>query len=316
MKKINKLEIHHSLIDYNPSQKSILTIGTFDGVHFGHQKIVRRLVQNAKELNCKSVVLTFFPHPQLVLNKNSNIKMLNTIEEKTNLLDKLLVDVLIIQPFDKDFSELSPEDFVKKIVVEKLNVQKIIIGYDHRFGKNRAANFDDLVTFGKKYGFEVEQISVEELDAIAISSTKIRNAILKNDFEIAASYLGYPYFFSGKVSHGKKLGRTINFPTANIEVAETYKLLPNTGVYVVQCEINYLTVFGMMNIGYRPTVSGKDQTIEVHLFNFEEDIYYQKIKISVLHFLRNEQKFNSVTDLKIQLQKDKENAIEYLKNKL
>lgn len=308
------MEIHHTLVEYNRTQKSILTIGTFDGVHFGHQKILKKLIQSAKQLNCKSVVLTFFPHPQLVLNENSSIKMLNTIEEKTNLLEKLNIDAVVIQPFDKEFSELSPEDFVKQIVVKTLNVQKIIIGHDHRFGKNRAANFEDLVAFGKKYNFEVEQISVEELDEIAISSTKIRNAILRNDFEIAEKYLGYPYFFSGTVVQGKKLGRTINFPTANIDVAENYKLIPNTGVYIVQCKLNDTTFFGMMNIGNRPTVNGKNQTIEIHLFDFDKDIYNQKMKVSILHFLRNEQKFHSISDLKLQLNKDKENAIIFLKN--
>lgn len=316
MEKNNELELYNTLNDYNRSQKSILTIGTFDGVHFGHQKILKKLIQNAKELNCKSVVLTFFPHPQLILNKNSTIKMLNTIDEKIILLQKLNIDAVIIQPFDKEFSELSPEDFIKKVVVEKLNVQKIIIGHDHRFGKNRAANFDDLIHFGQKYDFQVEQIAAEALDEIAISSTKIRNAILSNDLKTAADYLGYPYFFSGKIVHGKKLGRTINFPTANIAVAENYKLMPNKGVYAVQCEIDNVKLFGMMNIGNRPTVDGINQTVEVHLFNFDKDIYNQFIKVSVLYYLRNEQNFNTIADLKCQLQKDKENALVLLKNKM
>ena len=314
MKKITELEIHHSLIDYDQNQKSILTIGTFDGVHFGHQKIIKKLVQLAKKQNCRSVILTFFPHPQLVLKTDSNIKMLNTIDEKTNLLQALHVDAVVIQPFDKDFSELTPENFVKQILVDKLNVKKIIIGHDHRFGKNRAANFDDLITFGKKYHFEVEQISVEAQNDIAISSTKIRNAILKNDFETAANFLGYAYFFSGKVVKGNQLGRTIGFSTANIFIEENYKLIPNTGVYVVQCIVNNAHFFGMMNIGNRPTVNGKNQTIEVHLFNFDNDIYNQNITVSILQFLRNEQKFDSVNELKQQLAIDKEKALNFIKN--
>ena len=308
------MEIHHSFINFDPSKKSILTIGTFDGVHFGHQKIIKKLVHDANEQNDRSVVLTFFPHPQLVLNAHSSIKMLNTIDEKTSLLQNLNVDAVVIQPFDKEFSELSPENFVKQILVEKLNIKKIIIGHDHRFGKNRAANFDDLIAFGKKYHFEVEQISVESQNEIAISSTKIRNAILNNDFSIAADYLGYAYFFSGQVVCGNQLGRTINFPTANIAVTENYKLIPNTGVYVVQCETDSEVVFGMMNIGNRPTVNGQNQTIEVHLFDFDKDIYNQFIKVSVLYFLRNEQKFDSINDLKQQLSSDKVNALSFIKN--
>ena len=307
------MKIQHSLKNYSQTKKSILTIGTFDGVHYGHQKILNKLVQSAKKCNCESVVLTFFPHPQIFLNANSAIKMLNTIDEKADLLQKLNLDTLIIHPFDKEFSELSAEDFIEQIVVKKLNVQKIIIGHDHRFGKNRSASFDDLVIFGQKYNFEVEQISVEELNNVAISSTKIRNAIVNNNFEIAAKYLGYTYFFSGTVVHGKKLGRTINFPTANINVAESYKLIPNSGVYVVQCQlINTTNVFGMMNIGMRPTVNGTSQTIEVHLFDFDDDIYNQQIKISVLHYLRAEQKFISVQDLQQQLKADKKESFLFL----
>ena len=309
MTKIIELEIYHTLNDYSKTQKSFVTIGTFDGVHLGHQKILKKLIQNAKDTNCISVVLTFFPHPQLVLNENSPIKMLNTIDEKADLLQKLNLDTLIIHPFDKEFSELSAEDFIEQIVVKKLNVQKIIIGHDHRFGKNRSASFDDLVVFGQKYNFEVEQISVEEQSNVAISSTKIRNAILKNNFEIAEKYLGYPYFFSGLVVSGKKLGRTINFPTANIQIAQNYKLIPNSGVYVVRCELNQGIFFGMMNIGNRPTFNGTNQTIEVHLFDFDDAIYNQKIKVSVLYFLRDEQKFGSIEALKLQLQNDKSKAL-------
>ena len=309
-----ELEVHHSFMNYDQNQKSIVTIGTFDGVHFGHQKIIKKLVHDAKAQNCRSVVLTFFPHPQVVLNATSNIKMLNTIDEKTNLLQALDVDAVVVQAFDKKFSELSAEDFVKLILVDQLNVKKIIIGHDHRFGKNRAANFDDLISFGKKYRFEVEQISAETQNELAVSSTKIRNAIINNDFATAKNYLGYCYFFSGKIVHGKQLGRTIGFPTANIFVEEHYKLIPNTGVYVVRCQVNNNCIFGMMNIGNRPTVNGQNQTVEVYLFDFANDIYNQSITVSVLQFLRNEQKFDSINGLKQQLAIDKEKALHFIKN--
>ncbi len=301
---------------FNNSKSTILTIGTFDGVHLGHRKILQKIIQSAKELNCESLVLTFFPHPQMVLNESSGIKMLNTIDEKIEILNSIGIDNLIIHPFDKEFSQLSAEEFVKNILVEKLHVRKIIIGYDHRFGKNRSANFDDLVILGKKYNFDVEQITAEEQNEIAISSTKIRTAILKNNFKLAQEYLSYSYFFSGKVSVGKQLGRTLGFPTANLVVSENYKLLPNVGVYVVNCAINDKIYHGIMNIGNRPTVNGTNQTIEVHIFDFETDIYNQTLKIIPLQFLRKEQKFNSLIDLKNQLGIDKSNALQFFENKL
>ena len=292
----------------------MVTIGTFDGVHIGHRTILERIIHSAQELDCNSMVLTFFPHPRMVLQEGSDVKLLNTMEEKIALLQEIGIDNLIIHPFDKEFSRLTAEEFVKEILVDKLHIQKIIIGYDHRFGRNRTADINDLIHFGTAYGFEVEQISAQEINDNAVSSTKIRNAILEGNSALAKEYLGYNYFFSGTVEKGKQLGRTIGFPTANINIEEAYKLIPKNGVYVVKGTYNKETLFGMMNIGTRPTVDGKNQTIEVHFFDFDKDIYNQHITIELLEFIRNEHKFESLDALKNQIQKDKEFSINFLNN--
>ena len=209
------------------------------------------------------------------------------------MLEKIGIDNLIIHPFNKEFSQLSAEDFVKKILVNQLQIQKIIIGYDHRFGVNRSADINDLISFGKKYGFEVEQIDAQEIDEIAVSSTKIRSSLESGAIALANNYLGYNYFFSGTVVKGNQLGRTIAFPTANIRIDEEHKLIPKNGVYFVKSKINNKPVFGMMNIGTRPTIEGKNQTIEVHFFDFDQDLYDKKITIEMIDFIREEQKFES-----------------------
>ena len=302
-----------SISKYNKA-KSVITIGTFDGVHIGHKKILERIIHSAQELGCQSVVLTFFPHPRMVLQDSSSVKLLNTIDEKIILLEKTGIDNLIIHPFDKEFSRLSAEDFVKTILVDQLNIQKIIIGHDHRFGRNRTADINDLIEFGKEFGFDVEQISAQEINEIAVSSTKIRNAILDGNIALANNYLGYNYFFSGEVVKGKQLGRTIGFPTANIHIKEDYKLIPKNGVYIVKSTIEKETIFGMMNIGNRPTVNGENQTIEVNFFNFDKDIYNEIITVEILEFIREEHKFESIEALKNQIQNDKDFSINYLNN--
>lgn len=303
-----------STTHFSPSTKTIITIGTFDGVHIGHKKILQKVVAEAKKNNLTSAVLTFFPHPRFILNQNSDLKLLNTIEEKKALLNSTGLDALLIHPFDQEFANLSPEQFVKKILVDQLKISKIIIGYDHRFGKNRAADINDLIQFGTKYNFEVEQISAQELNEIAISSTKIRTALSNGDISLANSYLGYPYSFSGKVIKGKQIGRTIGFPTANIEIQEPLKLLPKNGVYIVKCLVNNQEVNGIMNIGNRPTLNGTSQSIEVHLLNFDEDIYGLEITVKMIDFIRNEQKFENLDQLKSQIQKDKIQAVNFIKN--
>ena len=306
------MKIFHSINEFHSDKKTIVTLGTFDGVHLGHAAILKKLTQNTQNETFESTVLTFFPHPRMVLQGKSDLKLLNTINEKIELLEKIGIDNLIIHPFDEKFAESNAEEFVSTILVDQLRVQKIIIGYDHRFGKNRTANIDDLINFGTQYGFEVEQISAQEIDEISISSTKIRTALEEGDIQLANEYLGYRYFLSGTVVKGKQLGRTIGFPTANISLEEDYKLVPQNGVYVVRAKIDGKTIYGMMNIGFNPTVQGKKKTIEVHLFDFDSDIYNLKIQVSILQRIRSEKKFESVEVLKEQLKKDKAFSLDYL----
>ena len=306
------MKIFHSINYFRSTKKTIITLGTFDGVHIGHKKILEKVLQNTGDGQYESLVLTFFPHPRMILKEDSDMKLLNTIDEKIDLLDKIGIQNLVIHPFDEKFSRLTAEEFVKTILVDRFQVQKIIIGYDHRFGRNRTANINDLIAFGEQYDFEVEQISVQEINEISVSSTKIRNALLEGNMTLANDYLGYNYFLTGEVVKGKQLGRTINFPTANLKIQENYKLIPQNGVYIVKSVINEQTVFGMMNIGFNPTVNGQNQTIEIHYFDFDADLYHQKIRVSILQRIRSEQKFESVDLLKAQLETDKQMAISYL----
>ena len=308
------MKIFHSINEFHSNKKTIVTLGTFDGVHIGHSAILKKLTQNTNNGEFESTVLTFFPHPRMVLQGKSDLKLLNTINEKISLLENIGIENLIIHPFDEKFAELSAEEFAKTVLVDQLHIHKIIIGYDHRFGKNRTADINDLISFGTQYGFEVEQISAQEIDAISISSTKIRNALELGDIDLANQYLGYSYFLSGTVVKGKQLGRTIGFPTANIDLEEAYKLVPKNGVYVVAAEIDGKTVFGMMNIGFNPTVQGQNRTIEVHFFDFDSDIYNRQIRVAVLQRIRSEEKFGSVELLTNQLKKDRDFSKNYLQN--
>ncbi|WP_242130865.1 bifunctional riboflavin kinase/FAD synthetase [Aestuariivivens marinum] len=305
MKILNKIEIN---------QGSIVTIGTFDGVHIGHQKIISRLVNTAKEEGLKSAILTFFPHPRMVLQKDASIKLINTIDERYAILESLGLDYLLIKKFTKEFSRMGAEDFVKDILVDKLHAKKIIIGYDHRFGRNRNANIDDLKRFGDQYGFAVEEISAQDIDEVAVSSTKIRNALNEGDIIKANAYLGYNFMLNGTVVKGRKLGKQLGFPTANVHINEDYKLIPKQGAYIVSSVIDGVLVYGMMNIGVNPTVSGERLSIEVHFINFNKDIYNKKIRIELLQRLRDEQKFDSVDRLKAQLLEDKKVLLSYILN--
>lgn len=312
--KILNLKVFYSINDFTSSKRTILTLGTFDGVHIGHKKILEKIIQKEKDCNSESLVLTFFPHPRMVLENNSDVKLLNTLSERTSLLKNIGIENLVIHPFDEKFSQLSAVDFVKEILVNQFQIQKIVIGHDHRFGKDRSANIDDLIAFGKQFNFEVEQISVQEIEAVSISSTKIRKALQIGNIELANSFLGYNYSLSGMVVKGKQLGRTIGFPTANLKIQEEYKLIPCKGVYVVQSEFNQKRVYGIMNIGLNPTFEGTDLSIEIHYFDFNEDLYGQEIIVSLLKFIRPEQKFDSINHLQQQLSKDKEWALNFLKN--
>ena len=306
------MKLFHSINDFRTTKKTILTLGTFDGVHIGHKKILERITQNTENGKYESLVLTFFPHPRMVLQEKSEIKLLNTISEKTKLLEQTGIENLVIHPFNESFSRLTAEEFVHTILVDQFHIHKIIIGHDHRFGRNRTANIDDLIAFGKEYGFEVEQISAQEIQDVSVSSTKIRKALDEGNIALANDYLGYSYFLTGEVVKGKQLGRTIGFPTANINIEEEYKKIPKNGVYIVRTFINEKEVFGMMNIGFNPTVNGEKKTIEVNLFDFDSDIYGHKIEVSLLEYLREEQKFGSVELLKEQLNQDKKTALAFI----
>jgi riboflavin kinase / FMN adenylyltransferase len=310
--KLFALKLFESINEFRSTKKTILTLGTFDGVHIGHKKILERLTQNTENGKCESLVLTFFPHPRMVLQEKSEIKLLNTISEKSKLLEKSGIENLVIHPFNESFSRLTAEEFVHSILVNQFHIQKIIIGHDHRFGRNRTANIDNLIAFGAEYGFEVEQISAQEIQDVSVSSTKIRKALQDGNMNLANEYLGYAYFLTGEVVKGKQLGRTIGFPTANIQIEEDYKLIPKNGVYVVKTTINQKEIFGMMNIGFNPTVNGQKQTIEVNLFDFDADIYGQKVEVSLLKYLREEQKFSSVDLLKEQLNLDRKTALAFV----
>jgi riboflavin kinase/FMN adenylyltransferase len=298
--------------DYKLLSNSVVTIGTFDGVHVGHKKIIKRLVKIAKKENLQAIVLTFFPHPRMVVQKDTDIKMLNTIDEKNKLMEAEGIDHLVVKKFTKQFSRLSAQDYVREVLVETLHVKHIIIGYDHHFGRNRTANINDLKAFGEIYNFKVTEISAEEIDEVTVSSTKIRKALLDGDVKTANTFLGYNFMLTGKVVKGKGLGKQLNYPTANIRIEEPYKLIPKNGVYVVKANIKDAIVFGMMNIGTNPTVDGKVQSIEVHFFNFNQDIYGKILEVEILERLRDEQKFDSLEDLKNQLSKDFMNSNHFL----
>ncbi|RZV70909.1 MAG: bifunctional riboflavin kinase/FAD synthetase [Flavobacteriaceae bacterium] len=298
---------------YNLSSGTIVTIGTFDGVHIGHRKIIKELIKKAKDHDLESVLLTFFPHPRMVLQKDADIKLINTLDEKSQILENLGLDYLVIEKFTEQFSRITAVEFVRDILVNKLNAKQVIIGYNHRFGRNRAANINDLTEFAQTFDFKVHQIPAQDIDEVAISSTKIRIALNKGDIEKANSYLGYEFMLTGTIIKGKGLGKKIGFPTANLHIEEPYKLIPKNGVYAVSCMINDERVIGMMNIGVNPTVNGEELTKEVHLFDFEQDLYGRTVQVDMHARLRDEQKFDSINELKSQLIKDKEATLQILR---
>lgn len=325
------MKIYHNLSEFTKLNNAIVTIGTFDGVHYGHQKIIKQLVAKAKSDHGESVILTFFPHPRLIIDpENQDLKMINTINEKAEILKSLGVDHLIITPFTRDFSNLLPDDYIKNILVNHIGTKHIIIGYDHRFGKDRTGNLADLKAAGNHFGFSVEEIMEQDIHDVAVSSTKIRQAILDGDVSLAADYLGYSFSIFGRVIKGDKIGRTIGFPTANIFVEETYKLIPGDGIYAVTVEMKVgsselgvdalesstfnfqpSTFKGMAYIGQRPTINGMTRNIEVNIFDFNQEIYGQDIKMNFLKFLRHDVKFTGLDALKVQLQKDKGDTLNY-----
>uniref|UniRef100_UPI004047F5B9 bifunctional riboflavin kinase/FAD synthetase n=1 Tax=Roseivirga sp. TaxID=1964215 RepID=UPI004047F5B9 len=299
------MKIHLGIKDIEELNNSVVTSGTFDGVHFGHQKILARLREAADEINGETVVITYWPHPRMVLKPwDPSLKLLSTFPEKATLLEKYGVDHLVKIPFTQEFAQMSSEEYIRVILSERVHTKRLIIGYDHHFGKNREGNLQTLQEFAPKYDFEVEEIPRLDIDAIGVSSTKIRRALEIGDVKTANEYLGRPYSVSGMVVHGKQLGRTIGYPTANIQIKESYKLIPADGIYAVKVCNKYQKRDGMLNIGHRPTVGGDDKTIEVHIFDFSDDIYDSEISIEFIDLIRKEEKFNSVEELKAQLQQD------------
>ena len=305
------MRIFNSIDQLPEFSNTVFTQGTFDGVHLGHQKILQKLKAESLKAGGESVLLTFWPHPRFLLFPDDNqLKLLQTLEEKLEQLELAGVDNVVVLPFTKEFSQMLPEDFIKDFLVNSLNIHTAIVGYDHRFGRNREGDIALLKSFEKQFNYQVLEIGPEDIDHMTISSTKIRNSLLKGDIETANAYLGRSYSFSGKVVHGKKLGRTIGFPTANLEILNPNKLIPEIGVYAVQCLVEGKTYGGMMNIGNNPTVAGKGFSVEVNIFDFSSDIYDQVIEIFVIARLRDEKKFGNLEELALILQLDKKNALE------
>ncbi|KQS28040.1 bifunctional riboflavin kinase/FAD synthetase [Dyadobacter sp. Leaf189] len=306
------MKIYHSLDSFSKLEYGVVTSGTFDGVHLGHQKILSRLLEICRRTGGESVVLTFWPHPRTVVSEDSqSLQLLSTVEEKIELFAQLGIHHLAIVPFTRAFSELSSDEFIQQILVDKIGTKKLVIGYDHRFGRNREGSFEFLQENCSKYGFEVEEILRADIENMAISSSRIRKALITGHIDEANELLGRAYTLSGTVVKGKQLGRTIGFPTANVHLHESYKLVPMNGVYVIRATYQDISYNGMLNIGVRPTVDGTVRTIEAHLFDFDKEIYGEDLKLELLHYLRLEQKFGGLDMLVKQIQIDKESTLAY-----
>jgi len=292
-------------------RNAVLTIGTFDGVHSGHQQVIAQMKKRALEVNGETVILTFDPHPRTVVKAAEGIRLINTMEEKIELLSAMGIDNLVIIPFTEQFAQFSAEDYISQFLIRNFHPHTLIIGYDHHFGKGRSGNFELLKKQSAIFHYHLQEIPAHVLNSISVSSTRIREAIAEGDMETAGHLLGYTYFFSGEVVEGNKLGRTIGFPTANLIIAEKSKLIPGDGVYAVEVEISdepEKKYKAMMNIGFRPTVDGSKRMVEVNIFDFDRSIYGATLKVFVKRFLRQEQKFSNLDSLKAQLITDKKNA--------
>ena len=330
------MQVHKDLSALPHFRNAVITIGTFDGVHAGHRKIIEQLKNEAEKTGGETVIITFHPHPRKIVREGqSPVPILTTLNEKIDLLEIIGINHLVVIPFDEAFAVQSAEEYIQNFLYQKFHPHTIIIGYDHKFGRNRSGNYQLLEKYGKELGFVVKEIPEHILNEVTISSTKIREALLNHDVRTANHFLSYPYFFEGIVVKGKQLGRTIGYPTANIEIKDKEKLVPGNGIYVVEAQIvgyellanshqlsektkpvfhhtpklTPQTLQGMMSIGLNPTVNGTQRTIEVNLFDFNQDIYGQTLRISLIQYLRDEEKFSGLDALKEQLAKDKEASL-------
>lgn len=307
------MKIYHHIDEFVPVKNAVVTIGTFDGVHIGHRKIISRLKELATASDAETVILTFFPHPRMILHpEDENIKLITTIAEKASLMEQLGVDHLIITPFSRDFSNQSAEEYIRDVLVKKIGTKTIVIGYDHRFGKDRKGGLEDLLRLAPEYGFEVLEIPEQDINDVAISSTRIRTALLDGEIDIANECLGYPFFITGKVIRGDQLGRQLGYPTANLMLEEKYKLIPSDGIYAVRVNVEGKDYNGMAYIGHRPTVNGMTRNIEVNIFDFNQEIYNKQLRMEFLHFVREDIHFASLDELVVQLGKDKEDVLALL----
>lgn len=303
------MKIYNHIDEFKAVKNAVVTIGTFDGVHIGHRKIISRIKELAVATGGETVILTFFPHPRMILHpEDESIKLINTINEKAELLEQLGVDHLIITPFSRDFSNQTAEGYIRDVLVNKIGTKTIVIGYDHRFGKDRQGGLQDLLTLAPQYNFEVVEIPEQDINDVAISSTRIRTALLENNINIANECLGYPFFITGKVIRGDQLGRELGYPTANLLIEESYKLIPADGIFAVKVKVAGKEYTGMAYIGHRPTVNGMTRNIEVNIFDFSAEIYNQQLRMEFLHFVRGDVKFSSLEELVVQLGKDKEDV--------
>lgn len=307
------MKIYHHIDEFKAVKNAVVTIGTFDGVHLGHRKIIARIKELAEEIGGETVILTFFPHPRMILNpEDESIKLINTINEKAALLEQLGVDHLIITPFSRDFSNQTAEGYIRDVLVNKIGTKKIVIGYDHRFGKDRQGGLDDLLRLGPVYGFEVVEIPEQDINDVAVSSTRIRHALLEGKIELANTFLGYPFFITGKVVRGDQIGRQIGYPTANIVIEERYKLIPSDGIFSAKINIKGRLYKGMAYIGSRPTINGMSRNIEINIFDFNQEIYNEQVSLHFYNYVRGDVKFNGLDELKVQLAQDKVDVLALL----
>ena len=294
--------------NFPADEASIITIGTFDGVHLGHQQILKQLTETSRKSKLKSVLLTFFPHPRMVLQPDISMRLIQTIQEREKALKITGLDYLVIHPFSIAFSRLSADDYVKQVLVEQLNVRKVVVGYDHRFGRNRTASLEDMYHYADIYDFEVIEIDAKKIDSTAVSSTKIRKAIDNGNIELANSYMGQPFTLEGMIVHGDKRGRELAYPTANIDLQNQHKIVPKKGVYLVKSKLNGRVVYGMMNIGTKPTFDTTIPSIEVHFLDWNGDLYGQAVQVELLKWVREERKFKTSKELQKQIQTDEQNC--------